>query len=110
MRKVARGLWDVTRAGARSVRGHPQAVDGAVAAALLVLSLIWLNQYPYEPGTHRVYSTQDVQHTLYHPVGALGYALTVLICAAVALRRRWPAPMMWAACAMLVLYIGLDYP
>src|ERR1051326_181662 len=104
MRKVVRGLWDVTRVGARSLRRHPQAVDGAVAVALLVLSLMWLNQYPYEPGTHRVYSTEHVQRTLSPPVDVLGYALTVLVCATIALRRRWPAPMMGAACAMLVLY------
>jgi len=41
---------------ARLLRAHPQAVDGLVAAAMPAVALIWLKQYPYEPGGHRVRS------------------------------------------------------
>jgi hypothetical protein len=77
---------------------------------MLALSLIWLRSYPYEPGRHFVYSRQDSQHTDFHPIDVLGYALTVGSCAALALRRRRPVPAMWASCAMIVLYSGLDFP
>ncbi|MFL6112495.1 MAG: sensor histidine kinase [Catenulispora sp.] len=110
MRKVGHGLRDVARAGARSVRGHPQAVDGAVAVAMLTLSLVWLDRYPYQPGRHRVYSTADFQGTSFRAVGVLGFTLTVLTCVTIALRRWWPVPMMWSAAAMLIVYSGLDYP
>jgi len=94
----------------RLLRAHPQAVDGLVAAAMLAVALIWLKQYPYEPGGRLVSSRQDSQHTPFHPIGVLGYALTVASCAALALRRLRPVPVMWASSAMIVLYSGLDYP
>jgi len=94
----------------RLLRAHPQAVDGIVAAAMLAVSLLWLSRYPYEPGHRFVYSEQDSQRTPFHPITALGYALTVGSCAALAFRRRRPTPVLWASCAMVVLYAGLDYP
>ncbi|MBS2549060.1 hypothetical protein KGQ19_19525 [Catenulispora sp. NL8] len=110
MQTVAIRLMGAVGTGVRLLRAHPQAVDGIVAAAMLAVSLIWLKQYPYMAGRHLVYTTQDTQHTTYHPVGVLGYALTVGVCAGLALRRRCPVPMLWATCAMVVLYAGLDYP
>jgi signal transduction histidine kinase len=108
--KELKGLKAALRPTIRLLRAHPQAADGIVAAAMLAVSLIWLNRYPYEPGHHLVYSKQDSQHTSFHPVGILGYALTVASCAALALRRRRPMPVLWASCATIVLYTGLDYP
>ncbi|MEY9932718.1 signal transduction histidine kinase [Catenulispora sp. GP43] len=110
MQTVGIGLKAAVGAAVRLLRAHPQAVDGIVAAAMLAVSLIWLRTYPYEPGRRLVYSRQDSQHTDFHPIGLLGYALTVGSCAVLALRRRCPVPMMWASCAMIVLYTGLDYP
>jgi signal transduction histidine kinase len=104
--RLRNAVWAVVRL----LRAHPQAVDGIVAAAMLAVSLVWLSRYPYEPGGRLVYSKQDSLHTSFHPVGVLGYALTVGSCAALALRRRCPVPVMWASCAMIVLYTGLDYP
>lgn len=110
MQTVGIRLRDAVWSAVRLLRAHPQAVDGIVAAAMLAVSLIWLRQYPYEPSGHLVYSHQDSRHTPFHPVNALGYALTAGSCAALALRRRRPVPAMWASCAMIVLYTGLDYP
>ncbi|WP_228562969.1 sensor histidine kinase [Catenulispora rubra] len=100
-------LQATTWSAVRLLRGHPQAVDGIVATAMLAVSLLWLSRYPYEPGHHLVYSEQDSQRTSFHPITALGYVLTVASCAALALRRRRP---MSVLCAMIVLYTGLDYP
>ena len=110
VRLIAGRLWDAVWVRARFLRAHPQVVDGIVAMAMLAVSLIWLYQYPYEPGGRHVYSTADVHHTTFRPVGVLGYALTVAACAAIALRRWRPLPVLWATCAVLVGYTGLDYP
>lgn len=110
MQTVAIRLKAALGSVVRLLRAHPQAVDGLVAAAMLAVALIWLKQYPYEPGGRLVYSRQDSQHTPFHPIGVIGYALTVASCAALALRRLRPVPVMWASSAMIVLYSGLDYP
>ena len=110
MQTVVIRLRGAIWAAVRLLRAHPQAVDVIVAAAMLAVGLIWLSRYPYASGHHLVYSRQDGQHTSFHPVGVLGYALTVASCAALALRRRRPVPVMWASCAMIALYTGLDYP
>ena len=110
MQTVAIRLRGAVRAGVRLLRAHRQAVDAIVGAAMLAVSLIWLSQYPYEPGHHMVYSRQDSQRTPFHPISVLGYALTVGASASLVVRRRCPVPAMWASCAMIVLYTGLDYP
>jgi signal transduction histidine kinase len=110
MRMVVSSLNDAVRARTRLIRAHPHVLDAIVAVAMLAVSLVWLKQYPYEPDKHRVYSAADLHHTLFHPIDPLGYALTVAACAAIALRRRWPAPVMVADCAVIVVYTALDYP
>jgi signal transduction histidine kinase len=110
VRLVAVGLRDAVWTRARFARAHPQVVDGVVAIVMLAVSLVWLHQYPYDPDGRRVYSSADVHHTTFHPIDVLGYALTVAGCAAIALRRWRPLPVLWAACAMVVAYTALDFP
>ncbi|GAA1981117.1 sensor histidine kinase [Catenulispora subtropica] len=104
------GVGEAVRAARRLYRARPWAVDGVVAAAMLAVTVIWLNQYPYEPDGRHVYSVQDVHHVPYRPVDALGAVLTGLTCAAIAARRWRTEPVLLGTCALIAVYTARDYP
>ena len=110
MRIVPDALTQVASAVRRQYRAHPWVVDSVTAAAMLAVTVIWLNTYPYEPDGRHVYSPQDFHHTPYRPADAFGYALTVLISLLIAVRRWRPEPVLVTTCLALALYSAFDYP
>ncbi|GAA2056969.1 sensor histidine kinase [Catenulispora yoronensis] len=84
-------------------------VDAFIAVVMLVVSVIWAKQYPYEPDGQHVYSASDVHQVPFRPIDAFGCALTALGCAAIALRRWHTEWVMAGTCALIVLYTSLNY-
>ncbi|NUR29541.1 MAG: sensor histidine kinase [Catenulispora sp.] len=108
--RLGPGIREAALAARRQYRARPWAVDAVVAAAMLVMAVIWLDQYPYEPDGRHVYNSQDVHHVPYRAIDLLGYLLTVLACAALAARRWRTEQVLLAACGLVALYAALDYP
>lgn len=104
------GIGEAVRAGRRMYRARPWVVDVVLAVAMIGISIVWLKQYPYDASGRRVYSASDVHRVPYHPVDFAGYALTVLGCVGLAVRRWRTEAVFLGTCAPVVVYTAMDYP
>ena len=103
------GIGEAIRAARSVYRARPWVLDTMLAIVMVVVSVVWLNQYPYDASGKHVYSASDVHQVPYRPVDLLGYALTVVTCGAIAV-RRWRTELVFlGVCVPIALYAALDY-